>query len=57
MLEKAFAIVALLGFVLFVGVLATRVGEPDLYIVVGVGVAMAVIDFMRLLFQQKKPKE
>lgn len=57
MLEKLFAIAALVGFVLFVGVLAVYVGEPDLYIVVGVGVAMAAYDFIRLMFLQKKPDE
>ena len=57
MLEKFFAIVALCGFILFVGVLATRVDELNLYVIVAIGVAMAVYDFVRLIFFEKKPDE
>lgn len=57
MLEKFFAIVALVSFVLFVGVMAVYVGELNLIIVIGIGVAMAVYDFIRLMFLQKKPEK
>lgn len=53
MLDKLFAILALAGFLLFVGVLAVYVNELNLYIVIAIGAAMGAFDFVRMMFFKK----
>ena len=53
MLDKVMAAFALLGFGVFVAVMAWFVQEPDLITVIVVCVLMAVYDFYRQLFGKK----
>jgi len=51
MIEKAVGVIGLLTFIIFVGYIAIRIGEPDLGIVVLIVVAMAVYDFYIDIFK------
>lgn len=44
-LDWVLSFVALAGFIAFVGIIAVFVPEPDLIIVIGVTVSLAVYDF------------
>ena len=44
-LDWFLSLVGLSGFILFVGIIGSYVPEPDLLIVMGVAVALAVYDF------------
>jgi predicted RND superfamily exporter protein len=47
--DKIVAVVALLGFIVFLSIVAVFVQEIALTIVIAIGVAMAVYDFVRVL--------
>jgi hypothetical protein len=51
--ETIIAIVALLGLVAFMSVLVAYVAEPDLIVIVVIGLLFAAHDFWRELFRGK----
>ena len=53
--EKIVALAALIGFVVFVGVLVWFVREVDLVIVVVIGVVLASYDFFKTLIAKREP--
>jgi hypothetical protein len=57
MIEKAVGVIGLLTFIIFVGYIAIRIGEPDLGIVVLIVVAMAVYDFYIDIFKGSNGNE
>lgn len=54
MIEKGVGVIGLLTFILFVGYIALRIGEPDLGLVVLIVVSMAVYDFYIDIFRDRK---
>ena len=57
MLDKALAIVSILGLTAFVGILVWFIREPDLTIIITIVVVMAAADFYLLAFRNKKSDE
>ena len=57
MTDKIMALIALFFFVSFLSIIASYVPEPDLIIVISLGVAMAVFDFWLALFKGKKTED
>jgi len=53
--DKIFAFIGLLGLIIFNAVILIWVAEPDLIILVSVGLILAAYDFWRTVFS--KPKE
>lgn len=53
--DMIIAIAALIGFVVFVGVLVWFVREVDLVIVVVIGVVLASYDFFKTLVTKREP--
>lgn len=51
--EKIIAVVALLGLIAFMSVLVVYIAEPDLTIIVAIGLLFAAYDFWRELFTNK----
>jgi len=54
MLDKLLALIAILFFVVFLTIIAIKVPEPDLIIVISLGIAMVSYDFWQTLFGNKK---
>jgi len=54
MLDKFLALIAIAFFVGFLAIIAIKVPEPDLIIVIALGVAMVLFDFWQTLFRSKK---
>ncbi|MGF1562933.1 MAG: hypothetical protein ACFB3T_12230 [Geminicoccaceae bacterium] len=53
MRDAILAVLGLAGFVIFVGILIWKVQEPDLIVVVVLGIAAAAFDFARELWRQR----
>lgn len=53
-MDKIIALAALIGFVVFVGVLVWFVREVDLVIVVLIGVCLASYDFFKTLITKRE---
>lgn len=54
MIDRILAVVSLLSFIFFLAILVDYVREPDLTIVVVIGIVMAAYDFWREL---AKPRD
>lgn len=52
--DKILALVGLAGLVVFNAVVLIWVAEPDLIIIVSVGLILAAIDFWRSVFRQSR---
>lgn len=56
MLEKAIGTVSILTFIVFATYIATKIGEPDLWVVVVVVAIMAAYDFYLEIFRGEQGK-
>jgi hypothetical protein len=52
--DKILALVALLGLIIFNSVILIWVAEPDLIILVSIGLILAAYDFWRSVFRQSR---
>lgn len=52
--DKILALVALLGLIIFNSVILIWVAEPDLIILVSIGLALAAYDFWRSVFRKSR---
>jgi hypothetical protein len=57
MLDRIFAVISMLGVIVFVGIVTVGVMEIDLWIVALVVIGIAILDFSRLLRNSDKSSD